>query len=226
MDADTQIGGMNARFPDTHHSAIVAAGSHDAARRSIGYEAIIAAYWKPVYRYIRVKWRRSNEDAKDLTQGFFALALEKRYFQKYEAGEGTFRTYLRTCLDRHLANAHKFETRQKRRAEMVPLDFDVAESIFEREWARGLFETAVDRLRESLHARGRETCFAVFERYDLAEEPASYDQLAREFGISGATVTNYLAAARRELRKLVLEQLRAVTPDEREFQREARALLK
>jgi DNA-directed RNA polymerase specialized sigma24 family protein len=88
-----------------------------------------------------------------------------------------------------------------------------------------LFEDAVEDLRESLRARGRAVCFEVFERYDLAEEPASYDQLAREFSIQSSTVTNYLAAARRELRKLVLERLRSVTTG-REFQREARALFK
>jgi RNA polymerase sigma factor (sigma-70 family) len=211
MDADTQIGGENARFPDTIHSVIAAAASNQPA----GQEAIVAAYWKPVYRYIRVKWRKSNEDAKDLTQSFFAAALEKSFFRGYDARKGTFRTFLRVCLDRFLANDRKFESRQKRSAELVTLDFDASgpkspEEIFERECARALFEDAVDDLRESLQARGRDVCFKVFERYDLAEEPASYDQLARDFSISAITVTNYLAAARRELRRLVLERRRCV----------------
>jgi RNA polymerase sigma factor (sigma-70 family) len=231
MDADTLIGGENGRFPETLHSAIAAAGSDEAARRRPGQEALVAAYWKPVYRYIRVKWRRSNEDAKDLTQGFFARAIEKHYFRDYDPQKGTFRTFLRVCLDRFLANDHKFQSRDKRSAEFVALDFDAAgpespDEVFEREWARSVFEDGVDTLRENLHARGRGLCFAVFERYDLAEDAPSYDQLAREFGISGATVTNYLASARRELRRLVLERLRVVTAGDREFRREARALFK
>jgi DNA-directed RNA polymerase specialized sigma24 family protein len=112
---------------------------------------------------------------------------------------------------------------------LVTLDFDAPgpespSEIFDREWARSLFEDAVEELRESLRARGRETCFAVFERYDLAEEPASYDQLALDLGISVSAVTNYLAAARRELRKLAIARLRAVTITGSEFRREARAL--
>lgn len=227
MDAETQIGGGDGRFPETRHSAIAAAQSDEQARRTIGHDAIIGAYWKPVYRYIRVKWRRSNEDAKDLTQGFFALALEKGYFQGYDSGKGTFRTYLRTCLDRFLANEHKFESRQKRSGLMVPMDADEVhpgespEEIFDREWERNLFETAVARLRDNL----REICFQVFERYDLAEEPVSYDEVARELGISRVAVTNHLAAARRELRRLVLDELRTITPDEHEFRRESRMLL-
>ena len=70
MDADTLIGGPNGRFPETRSSAISAALSDDVARRRPGQEAIVSAYWKPVYRYIRIRWRSSNEDAKDLTQSF------------------------------------------------------------------------------------------------------------------------------------------------------------
>jgi RNA polymerase sigma factor (sigma-70 family) len=231
MDAETQIGGVDGRFPETRHSVIAAVRSDDRARRTMSHDAIIGAYWKPVYRYIRAKWRRSNEDAKDLTQAFFASALEKEYFQGYDPGKGTFRTYLRTCLDRFLANDHKFESRQKRAGTMVLIDEDQTdrgespEEIFDREWERNLFETAVARLRENLRERDREICLQVFERYDLAETPVSYDSVARELGITTVAVTNHLASARRELRRLVLDELRTITPDESEFRREARTLL-
>ena len=229
MDADTQIGGPNGRFPDTRPPAISAAASDDVARRRPGQDALIAAYWKPVYRYTRIRWRCSNEDAKDLTQSFFTAAIEKSFFETYDAHKGTFRTFLRICLDRFLSNSRKFESRQKRSAEFLATDVAGGESpedIFEREWTRSVFEDAVEELRAMFHSRGRATAFAVFERYDLAEEPASYDQLACELGISSTTVTNYLASARRELRKLVLERVRCVTSDDREFRRDARTILK
>ena len=226
MDADTQIGGANARFPDTRSSAISAAVSDDAGRRGPGQEALVAAYWKPVYRYIRIRWRCSNEDAKDLTQGFFTAAIERNFFAGYDGRKGTFRTFLRVCLDRFLANARKYASRQKRSGEVAVVEPESPEEIFEREWTRSVFEDAVEELRASFQSRGRGVAFAVFERYDLAENPESYDQLAREFGISSATVTNYLASARRELRKLVLNRVRSVSAGEREFRREARAILK
>jgi len=226
MDADTQIGGANARFPDTHPSVISAAASDDAARRRPGQEALIAAYWKPVYRYIRIRWRCSNEDAKDLTQGFFTAAIEKGFFEAYDARKGAFRTFLRVCLDRFLSNSRKSASRQKRSGELIEVDGDSPERIFEREWTRSVFEDAVVELRANFQKRGRGLAFAVFERYDLAESPESYDHLASEFGISPAAVTNYLASARRELRKLVLERVRGVTSGDREFRCEARAILK
>jgi RNA polymerase sigma factor (sigma-70 family) len=231
MDPDTQIGGGEGRFPDTHRSVLSAAASEDGARRGVGQEALITAYWKPVYRYIRIRWRCSNEDAKDLTQGFFSAAIERNFFHAYDPGKGTFRTFLRVCLDRFLSNERKFAARLKRSAETEALDWDPPggaspDQVFEKEWSRGVFEDAVEMLREKLTASGRALCFQVFERYDLAEDPPCYAALAREFGITEATVTNYLASARRELRRLVLEKVRSVTPGEKAFQRDARAILK
>ena len=48
---------------------------------------------------------------------------------------------------------------------------------------------------------------------------------ARQFGLKTSDVTNYLAYARREFRRIVLEQLREMTGSEEEFRREAHTLL-
>jgi len=79
MDLDTSMGGNQSRFPETRRSAVIDFNSGDPALRDCAAEALIAAYWKPVYKYIRVRWRRSNEDAKDLTQGFFAAPSKKNF---------------------------------------------------------------------------------------------------------------------------------------------------
>ena len=99
-ERDTEIGGENPRFPETHHSALFGVRGETPARRALDYNAIAAAYWKPVYCYIRARWSKSNEDAKDLTQAFFAFLVEKDLLRPFDRERGTFRTYLRTCLDR------------------------------------------------------------------------------------------------------------------------------
>ncbi len=53
----------------------------------------------------------------------------------------------------------------------------------------------------------------------------SYASLAKEFGLEPATVNNYLAAARRDFRRIVLEKLREITATDEEFRTEARSLL-
>jgi glutathione peroxidase-family protein len=53
-------------------------------------------------------------------------------------------------------------------------------------------------------ARQKEVAFQLFQRYDLAEQDArpTYAELAEELEITTVTLTNYLAAARRDFRKL------------------------
>jgi hypothetical protein len=90
-----------------------------------------------------------------------------------------------------------------------------------------LFELAVGALRERCESDGKAIQFRVFECYDLrpVEDRITYDQLARQFGVTAATITNYLAAMRRDLRRILLEKLREITSGESEFRNETRVLL-
>ena len=246
MDQDTDIGGPHHRFPVTSHSAIVAASSNDQAVRERALETILASYWKPAYKYIRIKWQASNEDAKDLTQGFFATAIEKDYFANYDSSKARFQTFFRICLDRFVSNEKKSEQRLKRggNTRRFSLDFsgaeeelnlqDAASSIspedyFHKEWVRSLFAIAIETLERRYAETGRSVFFKLFELYDLQDhdpEPkVSYASLASQFGLATTEVTNYLAAARRDFRRVVLEKLREITATEDEFRCEARALL-
>lgn len=244
MQDNTAIGGARHQFPGTRWSAIVAARSSDAQERQRALGAIVAAYWKPVYFYIRMKWHKSNEDAKDLTQAFFARLLERDDLAAYDPAKAHFRTFLRLCLDRFIANEHKAAGRLKRGggAHIESLDFRAADEewqrrdlatsqtpdlLFEREWLRSLFTLALDKLQAHLHASGKNTHFALFQRHTLADNPPkpTYEQLASEFGLTTTAVTNYLALARREFRQILLRQLRELTTGDDEFRAEVRAIL-
>ena len=223
----------------------MAARSADPAERSRAIESIAAAYWKPIYKYSRMKWNMSAEDAADFTQDFFTRLLEKEFLDSYDSGKGRLRTFLRTCADRLFMNQMRDAQRIKRGAGSLhlSLDFEEAEQElatvlaswasespedrFEKEWVRSLFALGVERLRSGCESGGKMIHFALFERYDLeeADPRPSYAQLAAEFGLPATDVTNYLAFARREFRKCVLEQLREMTATEEEFRREAQALL-
>lgn len=243
MDPDTDIGGALHKFPVTNHSAILGARSADQLVRRRAFDTILTSYWKPAYKYIRLKWQADNEDAKDLTQGFFANAFEKNHFASYDAAKASFQTFLRTCLDGFVANERKAGRRLKRGGHMdhYQLDFITAENelaahassrdlspedYFHREWVRGMFTIAVEELRQRSHESGRAIHFQLFERYDLSDDAnVSYAALAKDFGLEPATVNNYLAAVRRDFRRIVLEKLREITSTDEEFRTEARSSL-
>jgi RNA polymerase sigma factor (sigma-70 family) len=234
------------RFPPTRCSVIEAVRSIDAEERERALEALCAAYWKPVYKYIRLRWCRPAEEAQDLTQGFFLVLLERELLEKFDPNKSRLRTYLRVCVDSLVMNEDKASKRQKRGGTVphVALDFVGAEEelggtfmdpsgiaspesldeFFEKEWVRSLFALAVEDLRQLCVEHERERTFHLFEAYDLeGNEKISYDQLSKEYGIAVTDVTNALAWARREFRKIALERLRELCGSEEEFQREARA---
>jgi len=192
----------------------------------------MALYWKPVYRFIRLKFRKDNEDAKDLTQGFFTSALERDFFARFDPAKASFRTYLRMAVERFAANQNAASNRQKRGGDIrfSPVEDYAAtaespEQIFEREWQRQLFELALDDLRAHCAASGKQLQLGIFEAYDLAvneDERPSYLSLAARHGIPETGVTNHLAWARRTLRGLVTERLRGVTSGEQELRKELR----
>jgi len=242
MDPDTDIGGAQHRFPVTNQSAIAAARSDDSVTRERAFATILNSYWKPAYKYIRLKWQANNEDAKDLTQGFFANAFEKNHFANYDARKASFQTFLRTCLDGFVANERKAGQRLKRGGDVnhFQLDFISAEDeiamqaanpdvtpeeYFHQEWVRWMFTMAVDTLRRRYETAGRTIHFQLFEAYDLGDEDVSYASLAQKFGLDQTTVNNYLAATRRDFRRIVLEKLREITATDEEFRTEARSLL-
>jgi RNA polymerase sigma factor (sigma-70 family) len=233
------------RFPPTRRSVIEAVRSIDAEERERALEALCAAYWRPVYKYIRLRWNRPPDAAQDLTQGFFVEVLERELLEKFDAKRSRLRTYLRVCVDSFVKNEHKAGRRQKRGGHVphVALDFGGAEEelgataidpekiaspesleeFFEKEWVRTLFALAVEDLRAMCVARERERTFHLFETYDLeGNEKISYEQLSKEYAISVTDVTNALAWARREFRRIALERLHELCGSEEEFQREAR----
>jgi len=223
------MGGPHGQFPSTQLSLLEAA---TAGLPNEALERVIALYWKPVYRFIRIKFRKDNEDAKDLTQSFFTTAFERDFFARFDPAKASFRTYLRMAVERFAANQHAAANRQKRGGEVTfePVEEQAVttespDQVFEREWQRQLFALALDDLRAHCEASGKQIQFQIFEAYDLAGgERPSYAALAARHGIAETSVTNYLAWARRTLRGFVNDRLRGVTSGERELRDEMRRL--
>ena len=233
-------------FPPTRHSAIQRLRADDESERRLAWDALVTAYWRPVYKYLRARWRLPAEHAEDLTQEFFARAFEQRFLDDYDPAKARFRTWLRLGLDRLAGNEAKASQRLKRGGgvAMTSLDFVTAEgevrereiaddsdldAWFQQEFVRALFGRAVDAIERECHDAGRDDHFDLFKACDLADldaaERPSYKTLAEGRGWTVNDVTNRLAGVRRAFRGHVLRLLRDACASDEEFEAEARALL-
>ena len=227
-------------FPATRPSVIVSIRHPDDRERRRARDFIARAYWRSVYKYLRLKWGKQPADAEDLTQAFFAKVYESDALVAYDRGRARFRTFVRLCVDRFVMKADEADRAKKRGGDWTRLAVDFSEAerelaseradveaAFDHEWARSVIAMSIDELAAELERRRKAVYFEVFERYDLAEAPrhASYAEIALAMQISVNDVTNYLAAARREFRRILLSTLRKLTASDAEFRAEAKALI-
>ena len=241
MESDTAIARGSTSFPTTMPRLFAQSGSPNPIISSQAWAILAQIYWKPIYKYLRIRHHKNNEDAKDLTQNFFLVAIEGQTFEKFDPEKAKFRTFLRCCADRFVFNEYKQTSRLTRGggAEHLAADFLNAEeelalesdildpeALFETEWIRSVFERALKRLASILEKRGKTESYRLFDRYYLSEQDdCSYAILAKEFGLSTTEITNRLASVRREFRKILLDCLKETSTSQNEYRRDARKLL-
>lgn len=224
-------------FPVTRTSAIADLVSGDPERRARSLDIVVRGYWKPVYKYIRLRWAKTTEHAEDLTQSFFETAIDRDTLAAYQPSRGRFRTFLRTCLDRHVIDQHRRTVAARRGGAHAHLDFATAEAelaasgkstdpeqVFDAEWLRHLMQLALERLDDSFASRGKPIHAQLFRDSHLGDAKPSYAELAARYGCSVTDVTNWLHVAKREFRRVALELLRELTIDDEDYAAEARAV--
>lgn len=231
------------RFPPTRHTLVQALADDDEQVRRHGERILADAYWKPVYVYVRLKWRREPDDAADLVQEFFLAAMQKEYFADFDPARARFRTFLRVCVDRHVMKTDRRDGSDRRGGHATKIPFDLAgveerlaasgtvahpDEVFEQEWVRALMEDSLEDLRRECRDRGRDLDHRLFVAYDLAESKRgrpTYRDLARAENVDVTTVTNRLAAARSAFQTIVLGRIRAATASPAEYRETVRSLL-
>jgi RNA polymerase sigma-70 factor (ECF subfamily) len=237
MADETSTGGDARAFPRTRWTLILSARASPEARRA-ALEDLLAAYWKPLYFYARRKGR-SIEAAKDAVQGFFAQLLEKDFLERLDPQKGRLRAYLRMALDNFLRNEHESASALKRggAARTVPLDVDVAErglaaapqdpdAAFDGGWARAVMERAGARLRREFESGKRRGPFEMAMRFFGGGDPPSYEDAAKECGMTAVQFKAFLHRARERFRTLVREEVMQTVKDRGEADGEIRELLK
>jgi RNA polymerase sigma factor (sigma-70 family) len=176
-------------FATTHWTIVLQAqGDSPAAHEAL--ETLCRTYWRPIYGFVR-RQGVGPVEAEDLTQGFFALLLERGDLSSVRKEKGRLRSYLLASVKNFLADERRRAMAIKRgkgerpiplaelsadeRSEMEPADPVTAEMIYERRWALTVLERVLSRLKEEYLAADNAPLFDSLKQL-LPDEPGSPSQ--------------------------------------------------
>jgi len=210
-------------FRTTHWSVVLAAGATPSPGAAEALERLCRTYWYPLYSFVRRKGY-SAVDAEDLTQGFFAAFLEKRYLDYVAREKGKFRTFLLSSLSHFLADQWDKSRRLKRGGGLTHLSLDTvgaeerfglepalavaAEESFDRNWAETLLALVLTRLQAEFESVGKGARFDELKPFLLGElEVGSYANVAGRLEMSEQGVKSAVHRFRQRFRELLREEI-------------------
>src|SRR6266576_3504489 len=209
-------------FVTTHWSVVLTAQGHSAAADE-ALEKLCRTYWWPLYGFVR-RNGCNPEEAQDLTQGFFAMLLERRDLDVVRREKGRLRSYLLVSLKNFLGKARRRELTMKRgegralvplhellereRADLEPADTLTADRIYERRWALTLLEQVLARLGEEYQAAGNSALFEQLKEL-LSDEPGrrSQAEIAVEMDMTENAVKQAFHRLRQRYRQLLRDKI-------------------
>ena len=209
-------------FATTHWSVVLEAqGESPAAQEAL--EKLCRTYWRPIYSFLRLQNVRP-EEAEDLTQGFFALLLERKDLNTVRKEKGRLRSYLLVSLKHFLADERRRtmaakrgkgqwlipleELRESERIDLERMDRLTADQIYERRWALTVLEQVLARLRDEYRSAGNLRFFDQLKKL-LMDEPgqSSQAEIAGEFEITENAVKQAYHRFRQRYQLLLREEI-------------------
>jgi RNA polymerase sigma-70 factor (ECF subfamily) len=189
----------------------------------LALEKLCRDYWQPVYAFVR-RSGANPEDARDLTQAFFADLLAGDWLQRADHGRGRFRSYLLGVLKHFLADEYDRSQALKRGGgvEFVPIDAVLAESrygvelasasvpeaAYDRAWALAVLDRALSRLREEFTLSGRAALFDGLKGFLLGDRgDLTFAKVAEELRITEGAAKMTVTRMRQRFRALVRQEL-------------------
>jgi len=212
-----------AGFTQTHWSVVLEAGDSSSPKGFAALDKLCRAYWFPLYAYVR-RCGETPEDAKDLTQEFFARLLEKNWLRAASPERGRFRWFLLASLKHFLSNEWDRARTQKRgggrrpisldelspeeRYSLEPTDSLSADKVYDRTWALTLLEKTRARLRDEFTAAGRTGRFEILEQFlPGAQASTTYAEIATRLSVAEGTVKSDVSRLRRRYGELLRDEL-------------------
>jgi DNA-directed RNA polymerase specialized sigma24 family protein len=224
----TSIGGVRKTFQTTQWSVIEKIAANDETDSQMLINDLLSKYWKPVYCYLRHKGH-GNEEAKDLTQGFFQeVVLGRKLVHQASQAKGSFRTFLLTALARYVQSAHRKKTARKRiptthlvpledleATELVePLSGLTAEESFHYVWVSSLLDEVLAEVEADCQAHALAVHWNIFRERILEPiahdaEPPSLTRICEKYGIEDKKkASNMVVTVNRRVQAAIKRHLR------------------
>jgi RNA polymerase sigma factor (sigma-70 family) len=219
------------RWATTSWTQVLAAREAPSSEARQALEDLCQAYWYPLYAFVRHQGYDA-EEARDLTQAYFAELLEKDYLADFDPELGRFRVFLKTSIKHFLSKEREKARAWKRggRTSVVSLDADVEsryqlepvdrltpEKLYERRWALTLVERVLAKVSDESRESGREKEFDRLKGFLTGQQPrVPYSEVAAELSTTEDAVKVSVRRLRQRFGKMLREEIGATvaTPEE------------
>jgi RNA polymerase sigma factor (sigma-70 family) len=226
----------NSQFPPTRWTRVLKMQDpSDPKETDRALADLCKDYWYPLYAFAR-RMGRTPHDAQDLTQGFFAYAVERNLFSTANKDLGRLRTFLLTAFRRYMGDIKDKEQALKRGGgrEILSLNMEEGEDryvrepshdatpevLFGRSWALSVIMCALKTLRDTECAAGRAKQFAAIEPFlspDSVNE-GIYKVAADELGTNEESVRQIVSRLRKRFRDHLRDQIAGTLQERTEEQ--------
>lgn len=240
----TDIGGMAETFLTTQWSLIEGIQKHeDPERVMIGL--LLERYWKPVYCYLR-RDGCDNEQAKDMTQGFFhEVVLNRDLIQKADPSKGRFRVFLLHALKQYVMDIKRRQSSQKRIPPDKLVSLDIAplpalpqaastwspEECFVYAWKSAVLDQTLAAVEGDCLSHGQQMHWQLFRDHLLrptleGRESPPLRELCHRYGIDAEkTASNMIITVKRRFQRTLKEHLRSMVGSDADAQEELQDML-
>ena len=243
--AAVRTGSERPQFATTRWTLILRNQATDAecpARDALAQ--LCQIYWRPIFTFI-CRHGYPVPDAQDLTQDFFMMILEDKFFASADPDRGRFRCFLLKSLKNFLIDAEIKRHRHKRGGDFAFVSWEElmaeapsqllisaravescpAETLFDLRWAASVAEQALRRLREECESQGHRRTYEALRDYLTADRTEiSYEHLSEILGVSTSTVKRLMHQFRTSYRRLLREEIAETVEDGADVDDEIRYL--
>jgi RNA polymerase sigma factor (sigma-70 family) len=159
------------------------------------------------------------QDAEDLIQGFFERMIKQGFLASADPAKGKLRTFLLTCLKRHIADTFRHKSAEKRGGGAEHMSIEVAadladssvgpEALYHRRWAQEVLERAIRRLRDDWTRAGKAAQFEELHPFlgFSRDEEEERKAIAERLGVSAGALKTSIYRIRKEYRDALLQEI-------------------